>query len=584
MNRRRSHALPALLLAAAVVLAGCTTLPTSGEVRTEPGAAGSGADQAPYFVPPGPKAGADRESVVRGFLLATQANPPSTSVARSFLTESARSTWKPAGAIVYTTSSLEAGADQVVARLAGANRIDRRGAWDAAERSPTVDLRLDLVQEQGEWRIQNPPTSLPVPTSYFRNTYLPYLLYFFDRTGTVLVPTRVYLPRGEQVASSLVRGLLVGPTPAQGGATRSAFGSGVDLDLSVVIGDDGVAEVPLSSGIQRLSRAELYRAAAQLSATLRQIPGLVRFRVTVDGVAVPLVDGQTDVGLDLAPELDPVGVPQREYVAISGGRVVTEGDDGPRPIGGPLGDEGFALRSVAQSLRTDEVAVVARNGRRAYQAPTTGDRAPGRVRTVLDGASNLLRPSFDRFGNLWLVDATRAGAVVHVIATNGRDRVVEIAGVSGRKVASFTLTRDGASFVAGLGSVVTPTLLVSDLVRTESGRLARALPARRVAVPDAGLAVVVDLAQESATGIVVLTRSTARGNRLFSVELDGSPGRVVGTELPAVPGVVVGVLAVPDTDLPVLVVSAGGEVLRPSDPPGEWVRTAADVVAASFPQ
>lgn len=582
MDRMRCVAVGSLLTVL-VLAAGCSTLPTSGEVTTEPGTPASGTDQAPYFVPPGPAAGADRESIVRGFLLATQANPPSTSVARSFLSQAARSTWKPAGAIVYESSNIETESATIVAHLTEANRIDRRGTWTAAERPASVDLDLQLVLENGEWRIENPPASLPVPASYFRNTYLPYLLYFFDRSATVLVPSRVYLPRGEQVASSLVRGLLAGPTGVQAEATVTAFASDIDLDLSVVVGSDGIAEVPLSSDVLQLPRDELYRIAVQLSATLGQLPGVLKFRVTVGGVAIPLVNGQTDIGLDLAPEFDPVTAPSTDVVAIADGRVVLKDDAGTQVIGGPLGEEGFALRSIAVSARTDLAAAVARNGHRVYVAPTKGDRDPRRVRTVLDGASNLLRPSYDRFGNLWLVDAARSGAVVHLLS-EGSDRIVEIPGISGEQLSSFTVTRDGASFVAGLATGSTPSILVSSLVRSAAGRVADALAARRVPIPDADLESVIDVAQGSATGVTVLTSSTSRGGRLRSVEIDGSPGLAFAANVFVLPDVPVSVLARPDGQEPALVVTADRKLLGVSGPQGAWITLLTGVLAATYPQ
>lgn len=569
------------LVASGVLVVGCSTLPTSGSVSTEPAADSAG--QAPYFVPPGPLPGADRASVVRGFLLATQANPPSTSVARSFLSESARSRWKPAGAIVYASSSIEASSDGVLARLSEANRIDRRGSWQAGQRAHAMDLDLDMVVEDGEWRIDNPPASLPIPVSYFRNAYLPYLLYFFDRSGTVLVPSRVYLPRGEQAASGLVRGLLAGPVPAQAGSTTTAFPDGVDLDLSVVVSEGGLAEVPLSGEVQRMSRAELYRAVVQLSATLRQIPGLVKIRVTVGGIPVPLLDGQTEIALGVGPEFDPVASPNGEIVAIVDGRVVVNDEVGTAPIGGPFGAEGFALRSIAASASKSLVAGVAQNGRRAYQAPTLGERSPKRVQTVLDDATSLLGPCYDRFGNLWLVDTTRSGAVVHVVS-NGTPRIIDVPGISGKRIAAFSLTRDGASLIAGTEGSAGPTLLISGLVRSPQGRPVQALPARKVLLEGADGASIIDLAQDAATSVAVLTASSARGGRLLSVELDGSPGPAYVAGVPAVSGEVVGVLAGADSKRPALVVAADGQLLRPSMPLGEWVQTLTGVVDAAYPQ
>lgn len=571
-----------LAVVGVLLAAGCSTLPTSGDVTSEPGTPASNEGQSAYFVPPGPAAGADREAVVRGFLLAAQANPPSTAVARSFLSERARSTWKPAGVTVYTSSSLEATPDEVVAHLASANRIDGRGSWAAAP-ARSIDLGLTLVLEDGEWRISNPPTSLPVPTSYFRTAYLPYLLYFFDSTGTVLVPSRVYLPRGDQVASSLVRGLLAGPPASQSGAAVTAFGDGIDLDLAVVIDEKGVAEVPLSSSVQRLSRADLYRAVVQLAATLRQVSGVTRVRVTVGGVAVPLVNGQTDVGLEVAGEFDPVVSADRTVAAIADGRVVLDPAGSNEPVGGPLGEDGPALRSLAYSPGQSLVAAVTQDGRRVVQAPTNGDRGGSRLRTVVSGASNLLKPGYDRFGNLWVVDAAPGGAVVHVVR-NGRDRVVEVRGITGRRVAAVALTRDGATLVAGLAGGSTPALMVSALERSENGALVRARSARRVLVRDADLATIVDVAQDSASGVVVLARSTSRGSRLVTVEIDGSPGPASTTEVMAIPGEAVTLLAAPDDEQPTLVVTSDGDLLRLSSPQGAWVTLRSGVRNAAYPQ
>ena len=73
----------------------------------------------------------------------------------------------------------------------------------------TLDLRL--VSEDGQWRIDNPVNALVVPTSFFDRSFARFNLYFYDQTGRVLLPDPVFIPRGEQTATNLVRGLLAGP-------------------------------------------------------------------------------------------------------------------------------------------------------------------------------------------------------------------------------------------------------------------------------------------------------------------------------------------------------------------------------------
>lgn len=576
------------LLAAALLATGCSTLPTSGGVHTRSGGAADAVDQAPYFAPPGPTKGDDREGVVRGFLLAMQANPPSTAVAREFLSKQARSTWKPVrGTIVYDGSTVETTAEVVTARFSDAHRLDPAGAWVQGA-AGTTSVSYALTSEDGEWRIDNPPNALAVPASYFSSLFVPFTLYFYDRTGTVLVPRRVYIPRGEQTATNLVRGLLAGPGRALDAVATSAFPTRTDLDLAVVVDDSGLAEIPLGPRSLRLSALELNRVVAQVSQTLRQVPGITRVRLTVDGSPLTLADGQTDASVNFGSGLDAVTASSHDVVGINGRRVVR--DDGEAtPIGGPLGQQGFALRSVALDVQRHRVAAVAANGRRIYLAADRGSTSAAQVQTPVTG-TNLLRPGFDRFGRLWVVDETPTGAVVHLV-TAGRDRVVRVPGVTGRRISAFTVTRDGARFVATSATGTTPTILVAAILRSPSGGVLQVQRAATLRVAGAGAGASAsadlgpgrDLAQNSATTVAVLVQPATGSGRVLTVELDGSPG-LPGASTPVlVPGELVGLLASPDPNDPMRVVTNDRRVLELTAA-GQWERSATGVLAAAYPQ
>lgn len=572
-------------LLAALLATGCTTLPVSGPVHTRPDADSGSDGQAPYFAPPGPVAGDDPAAVARGFLLATQANPPSTSVARSYLSSDARSGWKPVqGTLVYDGATVLPTTGGAQVRLTGVHRLDGRGAWLGGTASSTTSMDLTMVREQGEWRIQDPPQELPVPASYFRSLYVPLLVYFFDRSGSVLVPQRIYLPRGEQIASNLVRSLLAGPSEALAPSVRTAFASGTELDLAVVVDDQGVAEIPLGQQVQGLSPDELQRADVQLAWTLRQVPGIERLRLSVGGTTLPVQGGRTDIGLDLGAAYDPVAGAGTDLVSLVDGRVQVTGDQGSSPVGGPLGQKGFALRAVARSVSRGQVAATAATGRRLYVAPDSGETAASRVRVRVDGAVNLLTPTYDRFGALWAVDARPDGAVVHVL-TGSRDRVLRVPGISGRRISSFVVTRDGARLVAGLAagsaSTTAPKVAVSALVRGSGGAVRNVLPAVDVTAGPAGVGAVVDLGQDGPTTVAVLTRSRSGRLQLLAIELDGSPGATVPPTSDPVPGKVVRLLASPDPRLPLRLVTSDRRLYYRSTN-GSWVRTATDVLAASY--
>jgi hypothetical protein len=204
---------------------------------------------------------------------------------------------------------------------------------------------------------------------------------------------------------------------------------------------------------------------------------------------------------------------------------------------------------------------------------------------VLDGGVDLLRPAYDRFGALWMVDATRRGAVVH-LRFGEQDRVVRVRGVTGRRVSSFTVTSDGSAFVAVLGTGPNPTVLVSSIVREPDGGVRQVMPARALAISGADLGPARDVGQNAATTVAVLTRPASGPDQIVYVELDGSPGPQVsaGVGAPAsVPGALDAVVASPDPALPLNVVSADRHLFTYEAE--RWVRASLPgVVAATYAQ
>jgi hypothetical protein len=569
------------------LLCGCTTLPDSGDVHTRPTGPSGPTNQAADFKPPGPVTDDTPSGIVRGFLVAMQANPPSVAVARSFLSARAKGTWKPTeGTIVYQDSTLEGSVDSVTARLRDAHRLSRNGVWLDGTDASTTALSLTLVQEDGQWRIDNPPNALAVRASYFSTLFAGFDLYFFDRTGTVLVPTRVYLPEGQETATNLVRGLVAGPPPAQRDVAMTALPSQPDADVAVVVNRAGVADVPLGSTVLNLSAADLNRLVVQLTWTLRQVPGINRVRVTADGVPVPLANGRTDVSVREGDAYDPLVASRRDLLAISGGRVLLDDADHGQPVGGPFGEPGFALRSLAWNARGRVIAAVTANGRKVLVAPDRGSRATNRVHSVLDRGTDVLRPSYDRFGGLWLIDRTAEGAVVHLVR-NDRDHVIQVQGISGRRISAFTLTNDGSALVAAVAGSASPTLEVSMLVRDVNGRLERATPTRTLHASGADLGPARDVAQNSATSVAVLTQPATGPQQIVFMELDGSPGPAFPEdEQPpqTVPGEIETLMASPDPTLSLRAVTTDRRLFR-LDGTGQWVPSALqDIATATYAQ
>lgn len=586
----RSRAAAALLgglLAGLLAVAGCTTLPDSGPVHTRRAAEGSTTEEAPYFAPPGPHEDDTREEIVAGYLTAMQANPPSTAVARKFLARVARDTWSPnQGTLVYDARTLLDRGGSVRVRFSDVHRLDARGGWLGGPPGRTENVDFRMVREDGEWRIANPPDALAVPASYFASLFVPFDLYFFDQTQRVLVPDRIYVPAGEQTASNLVRSLLLGPGPDLDPVTTTAFPSRTLLDLGVVVTDEGTAEIPLGTSVLKLDQKALERVLAQLGHTLRQVPGIFRMRLTVDGAPVPLPGGRTDVSVQQGNQLDPVqAVDAADPLAIHDGRVVRVLGDGTEPIQGALGRRGFALGSLAVDDSRQMVAAVSANGHRLYVTESR-DTDTG-VRTPITDGDDLQRPVFDLFGNLWVLDRTPRGARIYLVEqVSGqlRTRLLRIPGVSGRNLSAITMTADGTRLVAAAADGPNPVVLVSPVVRDDRGRVTRPLHARVVEVAGADLGPARDLGLVGATTLALLTRPAGSADRIVFVQVDGSPGGPEADPPDVVPDPAASLVVGPSAGMPLRVVTTDEHLLRLSES-GEWVRNKSGrIQAAAYPR
>ncbi|MCW2808048.1 MAG: hypothetical protein JWQ93_2003 [Marmoricola sp.] len=581
--RRTSHprtALVALLLLVASALAGCTTLPESGPVHRQAVDPSEQPLDAPYFNPPGPAKDGSPAAIVSGFLVAMQANPLSTSVAREFLSERAKTTWKPnRGTIVYEASTVLPTRTGATVRLADTRRLDARGGWRGSSPGRSEDLDISLVSEGGQWRVDNPVNALVVPTPFFDRSFERFNLYFFDQTGRVLLPDPVFIPRGQQTATNLVRGLLAGPGATIGEISRSALPVRTDLDLSVVVTGSGVAEVPLSRELLQASPAEISRAVDQLAWTLRQVPDIERVRITVDGAPVPLPGGRIDAPVTSGSGLDAAGTSESALWGLRGGRVVELTAANAR-VDGPLGGPGYSMRSLAVSEAPRRIAAVSGNGTTVFVAPAQGGSAASEVsRPVLHG-TDVLRPSYDMFGDLWLVDRTHSGARV-LLVSGDETREVQVPGVTGTDVSAFSVARDGSRLVVAYAGSPAPPIRVTDILRTDEGTVSGAGQSQTFSPGLADAARIVDIGWRDPATLAVLSRATAETSRVDFISADGSPTAPTLVEPSVFRGATQAMVVVPDASLPLRLITPDQRLYTVSSN-GSWPRTSSNVEAAAY--
>jgi hypothetical protein len=419
-----------------------------------------------------------------------------------------------------------------------------------------------------------------VPTSFFDRTFARFNLYFYDQTGRVLLPDPVFIPRGDQTATNLVRGLLAGPSPSLEQVAGSALPSRTDLDLSVVVTESGIAEVPLSREALRATPGELSRAVDQLAWTLRQVPGIDRVRLTVGGTPVPLPSGRVDAPVTSGVAYDAAGSGEAELWGLRGGRVVDLESASGAAVGGPLGGPGYSLRSFAVSESPRRIAAVSGNGSTVFVAPVEGGSGSTPVSRPVASGTDLLRPSYDMFGNLWLLDRTSRGARVLVVGDDGVRRL-RVPGVTGEDVAAFAVSRDGSRLAVAYAGTPAPPVRVTDILRTAEGIVSGAGGSRTLPSGVADSARLIDVGWRDPGTLAVLSRPSDETSKVGFLSADGSPTPSSLVEPSVFRGVAEAMVVAPHADLPLRLITPDQRLYTLSGN-GSWPRSDSKVAAAAY--
>lgn len=528
-HRQRRLRVGVLLSALCLALAGCVGLPDEGPVVSRDADRTTGDRQAIDIDARPPATGASRLQVVSGFLDAMTAWPIQTAVAKEYLSDDAAGEWNPEAATVIYSDSLppEERGEAVHVELTDADSLDAVGGWrgELPERAQT--LRFTMTIEDGEYRIVDPPDALIVPATWFQQRFTQVALYYFDRTAQILVPEPVFLPAGSQRATSLVSALLEGPPDRLRPVVRSFLPAGVSVGLSVPVTDDGVAEVNLVGEATMPSEGEAVLLIAQLAWTLRQDPSITAFRVSMGGQELRLPDGESSFPVDTGNAFDPNGADTTgELHALRRGRLLRGDAEELAPVPGPFGSARYQLESVGVSPDGTRAAGITGDGSTALLAPIEElDEGP-EVDTVLDGAGDLARPTWDHAGRLWLLDRRPQGAVVWT-RRDGALRPVRVPGITGTDARALLVSRDGTRLLAAVRRASGDRVVGARVVTDSRGRV---LGVRAPFTVDAGGfgQRVTDLAWASRTRLAILR--PARPGSLFEIDIVSIDGAAVGVD------------------------------------------------------
>jgi hypothetical protein len=487
----------AILLALMLAVAGCTGLPTSGEVRAglEPGAAPE--EPPAQFYAGAPTRGATPEQIVTGFIEAAISPLGSWETARLYLSGDLAEQWRPEAGVIVDVGDdrgYETAGDVVTLTIDPTAEVDEHGTYTTSSSGP-VELGFRLAQRaDGEWRIVDAPDGIVLDQQNFPDVYSDHRLAYFDPTWTYLVPDVRWFPASGNTATYIVRELVNGaPSPWLAGSVASAFAQDIELEPDAVpVDPDQVAHVGLNAVAAAADTTALGRMMTQLHASLTNAD-VQDVRVTIQGQ-------------DSAVEVDPVPTFQTrpdsralvlrngEFGFLSGAELVSV--DG---LSEAIEDMEGTIEAIAVSP-DQEVAAVQQSTGMVYRV--TADSPD-----TLDQRAGLIPPVIDPFGYIWTVPRDAPAAV---LAWDPDLEPLTIAGAwpDATVVRKMAMSRDGSRIAALIVSGGQELAVVASVQRDREGRpTSLGAPMRTTVLTQPGVSI--SWIEDSRIGIVSADASGA---------------------------------------------------------------------------
>ncbi|WP_405882042.1 LpqB family beta-propeller domain-containing protein [Streptomyces sp. NBC_01136] len=603
-GRRRPARVGAYIGCGALLLAGCASMPDSGDLRGVESTPRQDSQVRVFAMPP--REDAPSAEIVQGFLEALTSDDPQYETARKYLTASARKTWDP-----YSSTTVLADGPNTESEHSGAREGDDYSYTLSGSKVATVDgqhayapdsgdyrktVHLTLQKDTKQWRIDGLPQGVVMGKSDFQRNYVSVNKYYFasnapSGTGGPLetVADPVYV-RGEvDPMTQMVRALLKGPTRWLDPVVTSSFPSGTDLKKGVTSlspDDRNRVTVPLNSKADRVGETQCNKMAAQLLFTLQDLTP-----TGVDEVELQRSNGSQLCVLaeDRAETIASHGTGRRpgyEYFIDGKQRLVRlssgNGDTQAEPVPGALGEGDKKLRAAAVSRNEDSAAGVSADGSSLYVGSLVSGSSLGDAVLHSQGktaADRLTTPSWDGRGDLWVADRDPKNPRLLLLEKGmGTPLQVTAPGIDGR-VQAVRVAADGARIALIVEKDGKSSLQIGRIERdTKSSEppLVSILELRSVAPQ---LEEVTAMSWAGDSRLVVVGRESGGVQQMRYVQVDGSTP--VGTAPAALTGVKE-IAASEDDRLPLVAHSEEDGIVRLSS--GEqWQKVVKDGTAPIYP-
>ncbi|MBC9725470.1 LpqB family beta-propeller domain-containing protein [Streptomyces sp. TRM68367] len=581
-RRSRAHAM-AYAACGVVLLAGCASMPDSGDLRGVESTPRQDSQVRVFAVPP--RDDASYTDIVQGFLEALTSDEPDYKTARMYLTDKAARTWRPkqSTTVLVDGPGLRAGSPadredvgEYSYLLTGTKvaTVNAQQAYTPASGSYNESVHLTRNPKNGQWRIDSVPQGVVMGKSDFQRNYMSVNKYYFATNSEsvatggqpMAVADPVYVRRRVDPMTQTVRSLLDGPTSWLRPVVRSSFptGTALEKDAAPLTPDDrNRLTVPLNDRAAKAGTGICEEMAAQLLFTLRSLAP------SMDEVA--LRTGRAELCSLTEERAEAVAMrgasqhPDYLYFVDGKHRLVRLGTGSSatriEPVPGALGEGGTALRSVAVSYDERSAAGVTLDSKSLYVGSLESGGTLGKAVVHSGGKAEedrLTTPSWDARGDLWVADRNPADPRL-LMLEDGSGEPLEVAtpGLDGR-VQAVRVAADGVRIALVVEKNGRQSLLIGRAERVEEtgGRLDVTVRELRSVTPELEEVKAISWAGDSR--LVVVGRSPGGVEQMQYMQCDGSMSE--SGSLPSLTEVK-SVAASESSDLPLLAASKEG-VLR----------------------
>ncbi|MGJ5755456.1 sporulation and spore germination protein [Streptomyces puniciscabiei] len=587
-----------------VLLAGCASMPDSGDLRNVESTPRQDTGVRVFAMPPAE--GAGPAEIMQGFLEALTSDDPAYDTARKYLTSGAANSWRPeqSTTVLANGPSIEpdcrAGsgretANSVTCVLAGSRvaTVDSQQAYQPADGSYQKKVHLTRDPKNGQWRIDALPDGVVMGKSDFQRNYTSVDKYYFASGTTggstgepVAVADPVFLRSKVDPMTQMVRSLVAGPTRWLGPVVRSSFPTGTALqkDVSGLAPDDqNKLTVPLNLKVSQVAATRCTEMATQVLFTLRNLAPTLE-SVELQGIGGHRLCDLSEERAEATAWHGSAKSPENLYYLDGKHRLVRMPTGSTTtsavPVPGPLGEGGKTLESVAVSRDEHSGAGVGDQGRSLYVTSLASGGSLGQALVTSQGATpdeRLTTPSWDARGDLWVADRDPRRPRLYVLEQGAaKPAEVSVPDLSGR-ISDARVAADGVRIALVVEKAGKQSLLIGRIQHDDGTGQGTSVVELRSAAPD--LEQVSALSWAGDSRLLVAGREQGGVLQMRYVQVDGStldgpaPGALTGVK---------SVAASEDERVPLVAYSQDDGIVRlPSG--SQWQKVDKDGTAPVYP-